>query len=103
MLIDTTFLEIDSRALDNICNDLLIDVSDLSVRHVVGLICVLARLRTTMDGRVVSKAGFQRPVRVRRMPLLRYRSRSQVMHLWSRVISDLLERQVDEAVVVSMD
>ena len=35
MLINASFLEIDSGALDNICDDLLIDLTDLRVRHLV--------------------------------------------------------------------
>jgi hypothetical protein len=33
MFIDAAFLEINSRALDNVCDDLLVHVSDLRVRH----------------------------------------------------------------------
>jgi hypothetical protein len=35
MLIDASLFEIDSGALDNICDDLLIDLTDLRVRHLV--------------------------------------------------------------------
>ena len=55
MLIDASLLEIDSRALDNICDDLLIDLTDLRVRHLVStclslLFCDLAveKMRKTL-------------------------------------------------------
>ena len=41
MFINAAFLEIDSGALDNICDDLRVDVSDLSVRHLDGIACGL--------------------------------------------------------------
>jgi len=37
MLIDAAFLKIDPRALDHILDDLLVDVADLSVRHLGGM------------------------------------------------------------------
>lgn len=37
MFINAAFLEIDSRTLDNICDDLRIDIANLSVRHLDGI------------------------------------------------------------------
>ena len=37
MFVNAAFLEIDSRALDDICDDLRIDIADLSVRHLDGI------------------------------------------------------------------
>jgi len=37
MLIDTSLLEIDPRGINNVCDDLLVDVSHLCVRHLDGL------------------------------------------------------------------
>ena len=34
--IDTAFLEIDSGTLDDICDDLLVDVAHLGIRHLDG-------------------------------------------------------------------
>ena len=45
MFIDATLFKIDSRALDDICDDLLIDVSDLVVRHLDGFDLWRCRLR----------------------------------------------------------
>ena len=36
--IDSTLLEVNSRAIDYVCNNLLVDISDLSVRHCVACV-----------------------------------------------------------------
>lgn len=38
VFVNAAFLEIDSRALDDICDDLRVDTADLSVRHLDGIV-----------------------------------------------------------------
>jgi hypothetical protein len=38
-LVDASLFEVDSRALNDICDDLLVDVSDLCIRHLDGCLC----------------------------------------------------------------
>ena len=38
-LFDASLFEVDSRALNDICDDLLVDISDLCIRHLDGCLC----------------------------------------------------------------
>ena len=64
MFIDATLLEVDARGFDDILDDLLVDGSDLVVRHVcerAGLRSLLLLGRGCVEGRgVVEGAGLRR-------------------------------------------
>lgn len=41
MVVDAGFFEVDPRAVDHVCDDLRVDVSDLCVRHLGYVACML--------------------------------------------------------------